>query len=430
MTGRQSLVDSLVGFERRPFIQVLRRTMIILFPLALVGSLAYFLSQVCFAPTGFIGNVLHIRRWLPAYWFFRDVLNDADTATVGLLALYAAFLGSYLTVRRHYEAPLAGIAAAASYLLIFYHNIRGGGMIEMRYYNANWFIVGVVVGYLVGRLYLWLGPTKAIEDTPDQDARMFTSARAFAVILAIALIFHIAYALFRTYNLDLSMTQGVTSLLNRHSNFGTSILISLVATILTWLGFAESVNISNSMFSNELYLNLTNALTHKNNWHVPYPFTPASLYNGYGLIGGVGVSLALLIAILWVENRPSHRRIIKASAGLTFFNLNLPLGFGIALVLNPVYLVPFILLPLFNMVCASGLVLLKVIPPLVYPIPTGTPGILGPLMGSGGNWVTLLVSLLLLWVDVLTYLPFVRLARTVDDRLAKLEKGAAGHENN
>ena len=85
--------------------------------------------------------------------------------------------------------------------------------------------------------------------------------------------------------------------------------------------------------------------------------------------------------------------------------------------LNPIYLLPFVFLPLFNMLVASGLIMLHVLPPLVYPSPVGTPGILVSLIGTGGDWLALFWSVLLLIVDVLVYIPFVKLADRVEDRL-------------
>ena len=86
---------------------------------------------------------------------------------------------------------------------------------------------------------------------------------------------------------------------------------------------------------------------------------------------------------------------------------------GIPVALNVIYLVPFIIAPIINVLVAAILLYFKVIPPSVYPVPTGTPSILYAFVGSAGSLRTLVLAILLFAMDVLIYIPFVKL----DDRL-------------
>lgn len=111
---------------------------------------------------------------------------------------------------------------------------------------------------------------------------------------------HIGYALLRVFNLDATATQVLSSLISQNSNYLLNISLSFINTIIVWLGFGEPISLSASAYSNEISSNLTYALTHKTLVNVPYPFTPSSLYNGFANFGGIGVTLALVIGILWV----------------------------------------------------------------------------------------------------------------------------------
>ena len=53
---------------------------------------------------------------------------------------------------------------------------------------------------------------------------------------------------------------------------------------------------------------------------------------------------------------------------------------GVPIMLNVIYLIPFILTPLINMLFAYGALALKLMPPVVYPVPDGTPSVLSALM--------------------------------------------------
>lgn len=436
MTKIDQLVDKLVSFRQLSFIQIVQRTMVTLFPIALIGCIAGVISYVFLSPSGFIGSVLYIKHWLPNYRFWRSISNDISIVTVGFLAPYAAYVSAQLTTRlRRGENPSVGVAAMACYVLIFYHGVRqNSSVIDMRYYTANWFIVGVIIGYLVGLIFVRFGQQTTINNfhlkSNDILKSAFANIKPILIALTVAFALHFIYAVIRYWGIDAAINQGIVDVLSNHSNYALTMLLSLLATVLTWLGFAESLNISNEMFRSELFANLNYALTHKTNIHVPYPFTPAALYNGFGQFGGVGVALALLIAIIWVNHHQNQRAVAKASALPVFFNTNLPLMLGAVVMLNPIYLLPFVLLPIFNMLVASGLILLHLLPPLVYPVPVGTPGILAPLIGTGGDWWALAWSVLLLVIDVIAYIPFVKIADRVEDRLQDQRKVGDPHVRN
>lgn len=430
-----TLVKKMLHFRQLPFIQVLQRTMLTLFPIALIGSFAYLLSRVVFSPNGFIGNVIAIRSWFPQYQFFYDIFSDIFNVTIGYISTYAALVSAQLTLRQHHkDIPAVGAFAMASYVLIFMHYERGRvGVMDMRYYGPHWFIIGVLVGYFIGLIYAHFGYKSEVANfelkSDDIVSRAFDNMKPLLIVILLAFIIHIIYALIRTFTLDQMAADALTETLNRNSSYGTTLILSLVVTLGAWLGFPELLSIPNNMFSSELSNNLNYALAHKTVWHIPYPFTPAALYNGFANFGGVGVTLAFVLAILWVSHQRNLRRVATASSIPIFFNVNYPLLYGAVMVLNPIYIVPTLLLPIFNMVVASGLIMIHVIPPLAYPIPVNTPGILGPLMGSGGNWAEFAVAIILLIIDVFAYIPFVKLADNVDQMLVQSRKGGDDNEN-
>lgn len=428
------IVKKMLHFRQLSFIQVLQRTMLTLFPIALIGSFAYILARVVFAPNGFIGNVIAIRTWFPQYQFFYDIFSDIFNVTIGYISTYAALVSAQLTLRQHHkDIPAVGVFAMASYVLIFMHYERGqAGVMDMRYYGPHWFIVGVLVGYVIGLIYARFGHKSEVANfelnSNDIVSRAFDNIKPLLIIILLAFIIHIIYALIRTFALDQMAANALTETLNRNSSYGMTLTLSLIVTLGAWLGFPALLSIPNNMFSSELSDNLNYALAHKTVWHIPYPFTPSALYNGFANFGGIGVTLALVLAILWVSHQQNLRRVATASSIPVFFNVNYPLLYGAVMVLNPVYIIPTLLLPIFNMVIASGLIMIHVIPPLAYPIPVNTPGILGPLMGSGGNWMEFVVAIILLIIDVAAYIPFVKLADNVDQMLVQSRKGGDQNE--
>ncbi|MBP2058777.1 PTS system cellobiose-specific IIC component [Lactobacillus colini] len=420
------LVEWTVKFRKLEFIRVLQRTMLILFPIILIGSFAQFLSEGVFSANGYIGNLVKINQ-LPNYRFYRFIFRDVMNVSNNWLSPYAAMVSAFLTTKRHgYEGVLGALVALSSYVLLFYNGGNGTLVNNERYYGTSWFIVGVIFGYLVGKVFVKFGRDLWQNDNQNREKILeiiLYDLRPVLLILIPVLIIHIIIKIFGFFGIDDNISQTVTAIVSQHSNYMLNIIISLVGTVVTWFGFPDVMSFSSRLYDNETLSNLTYALTHKRNWGIPYPFTPSALYNGFAKFGGLGVSLALLIAILWVSRRKYMRRMADLTAVPVFFNIPGALTFGIGLTLNPIYVIPFVLLPIMNIVLASVVIYFHVIPPIVYPVPNGTPGILVPLIGTGGNIYAFIFSILLLILDVMVYIPFVKLADIVDDQLLVDERG-------
>lgn len=406
----ETVSNKINKFNQTNFMKIVHLTMLVLFPITLVGAIAWTINMVILNPNGFLGSLIRIK--LLNLWFIRAVIGDVNRATTQLLALYGAIVSAYITTKiYHKESLLAGIGAGASYVLIFFHTIRNSSVIDSSYYSGYWLIIGILIGYICGMIFVKFG--KTINDRND----VLANGKPLLYVLTLAFILHIIYAVFRTYTLDTIIVENTSGFFNHHSSLALTLLISFISTCSLWLGFAGTLNFTSNISMNEAVINLNYVLNHKT---VPYPFTISNLYNGFAQFGGVGASLALIIAILLIGKNKRMLKVTKWNLFPVFFNINLPFLMGIPIILNPIYLIPFILVPIINIVLAGIAMMLRILPAIVYPVATGTPGILVPFIGSGGNWGMLLFSLVLLAIDVLIYLPFVKLA---NESVVQDEKG-------
>lgn len=431
----QRTVDRIVRFQQKSFIQILRRTMAALFPLILLGCFSWLIYENLLSTDGYLGSVLHVNRWLPFRTFFLALFSDLTRVTVGWTAPFGALVSAIVTTKYyHRENPIAGAAAIVCYTAIFIHGVRGNNsVVEMRYYTAAWFLIGVIIGYVVGRIFVKYGHAATFMNLQSSNSDVITTAlknlRPFAIVVIGAFVLHLLFALYRQFGLDGMVTQWLGSLLDRNSNYLLNIILSFVNTILVWFGFAEPLTATSQAYSNEMAANLGYALTHKTAWGIPYPFTPSSLYQGFAVFGGVGLTLALIIAILWVSKDKNTCRIANYSMVPGFFNIGLPILFGSQVFLNPVFLLPFVLLSIINILVGSTLIFIHLIPPLVYPVPNGTPGIITPFIATGSNWLALIFTILLLVMDVILYIPFVKLAEKVEQRSQEIAREGNHNEN-
>ena len=144
------------------------------------------------------------------------------------------------------------------------------------------------------------------------------------------------------------------------------------------------------------------------------------------MVAGVGAVLALLVAILLVSQSQKDKKVSFLSMFPSLFNNGASFMVGIPVLLNLLYVIPFLLIPLVNMAIAALALCFKLMPAAVYPVPDGTPSLLYAFIGTGGSMRALAVSLFCFALDVALYIPFVRMGNQVRNGL--LEEGRS-HES-
>ncbi|MDR2480475.1 MAG: response regulator, partial [Treponema sp.] len=123
-------------------------------------------------------------------------------------------------------------------------------------------------------------------------------------------------------------------------------------------------------------------------------------------------TLALLFALFTVRKKNSVRRIAQISWVPAIFNINETLLFGIPIVLNPVYIFPFVMVPLVLTVISWAAAKIGFLPITTAEVVWTTPALLsgyaasGSIAGSAMQVINLAVSFAI-------YLPFVRLSEKV-----------------
>jgi PTS system cellobiose-specific IIC component len=168
--------------------------------------------------------------------------------------------------------------------------------------------------------------------------------------------------------------------------------------------------------------NMNAALKAGNSWNVPYKYTDTTLFHSFANFGGSGVMIALIIAILIFSKKQRTRNVSHWSIFPAIFNNHYAMMLGIPVLFNPVFLLPFIIVPLFNMLVAAIFISLHWIPIAAYPVPLGTPGPLIAFIGTNGNWLTLILGAFLLVIDVLVYWPFVKLSDQISQKAGEIDE--------
>ena len=87
------IFKTIVRLRRLVFFRVTYRTLMMLMPLAVVGSIFQFLWQSVFSPTSLISNIFYFDKWLPdqifnASWYACQGVTSVIFGTFGLFTAY------------------------------------------------------------------------------------------------------------------------------------------------------------------------------------------------------------------------------------------------------------------------------------------------------------------------------------------------------
>ncbi|MCR1950087.1 PTS transporter subunit EIIC [Clostridium sp. DSM 100503] len=135
----------------------------------------------------------------------------------------------------------------------------------------------------------------------------------------------------------------------------------------------------------------------------------SQLLDSYVNLGGSGLTAALMIAMIIKSKSAINKSIRNVATGPAFFNINEPVIFGLPIVLNPIYIIPFILAPIASAIIAYVLSKVGFVAPASAVVPWTCPPVISAFLATG-QWQGAVVALINIAVSVLIYLPFVAYA--------------------
>ena len=151
--------------------------------------------------------------------------------------------------------------------------------------------------------------------------------------------------------------------------------------------------------------------------------TANGFFTTYVNVGGTGATLALALLMLNSKD-PVYRRVSRISLPTQIFQINEPIFFGFPIVLNPIFMVPYILNAL---ILTAGSYLLMEFNILHRPfvnVPWTTPPIIGHYLVSGGDWKSAVWGEVSILIAMTVYYPFAKVAER--QRIQALRQTPAG----
>ncbi|MDR1894658.1 MAG: PTS transporter subunit EIIC [Spirochaetales bacterium] len=293
--------------------------------------------------------------------------------------------------------------------------------IPYNWLGVNGLFLAIIVGLLSSRLFLFLCKFPRLriqffsEDSGTALFHVFAALIPAVLTLVIFVLIKGCIALLGIADIHAMIYDLMTKpLKGMGNNLGTALIFNFFRHFLWFLG----IHGSNALepIVTELYTSAQqiNALALEMGQEAPYIFTK-TFFDTYISMGGSGNTLSLLIALFLIRKKGGMKSIAKISLVPAVFNINETLMFGLPVVLNPVYFVPFVILPMILTATSWGAAVLGFLPITAADVSWTTPVFISGWVASN-SLAGSFMQLFNLILGVLVYLPFVRMG----DRLRRL----------
>lgn len=433
----------------------IRDSFIAIMPITMVGSIAVLLNVFLrdlptqAGMTGFVnamspvinvnGNVYFGSIVILALVFvFALGYNLSKTYNVNAIAGGVIAFASLVTCMGQsavFDYELPGVAASAVGQLqglglnaavneagnVVLGGVSGWGYLGSGYTGSGGLFTALFVGFACTMIYIKLMQKNIIIKLPDSVPPAVS--KAFAAIIPGVVAVYAAgiaaqistMATGMTIN-DMILKYIQLPLLGISQGF-ISVIVMVFLVQLLWFfglhGHNVLAPVMDGVYLTALTRNIEVFTNTQSTANLPYLWTRGS-FDAFCQMGGSGITLGLLIAIFIFSKRDDQKAIAKLSLPMGVFNINEPVIFGMPIVLNPVYLIPWLIVPPVCAAIAYGATAIGLIPPVFVAVPWVMPVGIYAFLATGGSFLAAVVSLVNLAIATAIWTPFVIMANKME----------------
>lgn len=403
----------------------LRDAFISLMPITIAGSLAVLIKSLITAAKVHLG-------WNTFAFAMQPLVSISDLVWRGTFSLYACFfalaLGYQLAKNFEGNRLAAAIVSLSSFSLSIanYAKIRfhGESVVVKNAFDISQFsTTGLFTAILFGSIgfLIYYACYKArfmlhlSTNMPHAEQAAFDSLiPAMVAVFSVGGINYLFQAVTHDYFGDWLLTTIQMPLVKWGQGFGTVLLVTLLVQVFWFFGINGLGVLSpilDSIWLTAQNGNITAATSGK---VPPYVWVRGS-FNVFAWFGGAGGTLMLIVAILVFSKRSDYRTIAKIALAPGIFNIGEPILLGLPVVLNPVYLIPFLLTPVINVAFSYWVSVMGLVNPVQVAVPSIMPPIIGPFLACNYDWRAIILSIVDMLIAFAIWSPFVIAADKIAD---------------
>lgn len=399
------ITERTVRIENSRTFESIKRAFVFLLPIFLTGATTLTLQDF---------PINSVREFVNGVFngFFYHLFNTVYTATYGFASFYLVITLSYClsqTKTVYKDVKLFCIVTAVtSYFASLGKVILESDSDIVPYTNMSNIFPAMITTIISTNLF-FLFYKLFNRDRLEHSTTFSRSLRSIFPLAACVSIFAVASTLISFsdggYNInDIILNLFAKPFESIGATYFGGLLIVLVESVL-WLFGIHGGNVFDSLLNSP-----NGAFAFSNGQITTKPFIDT-----FVLLGGCGATICAFIALIIFSKIKKRKKLCHLAGIPLLFNINELIVFGLPIVLNPIYLVPFVLTPLVCYSIAYLATFTGIVPQIVNPgVQWTTPIIISGYRATGSVMGSVL-QIFLLVIGVAIYAPFVLL----DNRISK-----------
>lgn len=415
-------VAAAIGSNR--YLCAIRDGYISVMPLVITASLFTLINSVVLGDNGFTKAV------------FGNPFTDAQqlgsaisSASMSVLGLLLAFTTSK-TLAKHYgmDTSIASTTAIVCFLTLtpFVTDEKIGEYVTTGYLSSTGMFTAFITAILAVELYRFLAHFDALiikmpDGVPAGIARSINSIIPVALTIIIFGLVRVATNIIGAPVNDLITVWLQTPVLSLVSS-PVGLVVIYFFYMLLWGFGIHTASIMNGILEPLYLINLTANANAVAAGQAATNVMTKPFLDAVAFMGGAGNMLALIIAIFIVSRRADYRTIAKVGLVPSLFNISEPIMFGLPVVMNPILIIPMILVTLAGLGIGALSTVMGFMGYTYALTPWITPPLIGAFLSTGGSIGAVVTAAVILVVSVLIYMPFVEAMNKATDAPVETEE--------
>ncbi len=388
-------VAALTALSENTYLSAIRAGMVSVVPLTIVGGLFMIVAY------------LPVKGWEARVAPYLQLLQLPVTATFGVLAVVACFSIAYhLATSLKQEAIVSATMATVVFLMIQID--RSTLTLTMDGLGSRGLFTAIIIAIVVVRVQKLFTDRELVvrmpAGVPPVVTQSFLSLSPFLFLMV--LFWSIRFVL----GIDINgLVQKAFAPLVFALNTLPGILAYACLVTLLWSVGINGDNAVDAVVAPIFLQYLADNVAAMSEGR-PLPYVTAyGFFTTFVNVGGTGATLALTL-ILWRSKDAGFRKVARLALPTQIFQINEPIFFGLPIVLNPVFMIPYVLNALILTTATYLLMYWSVIQRPFVNVPWTTPPIVGHYLVTGGDWKAAVWGLISIVIAALVYFPFAKAA--------------------
>lgn len=344
----------------------------------------------------------------------KEIFTLGGQFSTNIISLIAVMSITYVYVQsKKIPAIIPSIISLIAFLILTpLESIDETTYISFEWLGSAGFFVAILTAFAIGKIYVimikneWI--LKMPKSVPTMVSQSFASLVPSAVIILIAMILRYLFSLTGFGNIhSVIFTLIQTPITNLGNSLVALIIITLLSRLLWMMGIHGMLVLMPILLTVFMPLDLQNLEAYTNGQPLPN-IVGLAFWILCTSIGGGGATLGLNFLMAFNAKSEQYKTLGKLSLPSGIFGINEPLIYGIPIVFNALYAIPYIFAPIVNLIVGYFLIQSGLVPApsgasiLGMPIPIFFVGLIQ------GSWKLGVMQLFFLVINTIMYYPFFK----------------------